>query len=305
MADSEGKNSESQAISLALKWIKKNKKDIRLLVSYAGRIEGNYGYIYQATNWEYLGYFISKAFYSLDGIEYHLTSISSKYKKMKDKYKTMNDFLCGEYHNVFQYDSKQFIYIQRLDDNLIPTSPILPYPKPSNEFPIQTKINNIQITKDFQPQIKKREEPPVFYWSPNEDLFTSATLRRHANIEIKHRAHYQYLQYDMNGNFIKSYNSIKEIINEYSNLKDSGIRTSIKQNKSYYNFYFKQIPFGQFYEDKIKVAPPLCLIDNIPFYKQAEIVKYTKVSRQAVSDCFKRKGKIIGGKQVIWIEDLR
>lgn len=46
MADSEGKNSESQAISLALKWIKKNRKDIRLLVSYAGRIEGNYGYIY-------------------------------------------------------------------------------------------------------------------------------------------------------------------------------------------------------------------------------------------------------------------
>ena len=53
MADSEGKNSESQAISLGIKWIKTFRKDIRLLVSYAGRKEGNYGYIYQATNWEY------------------------------------------------------------------------------------------------------------------------------------------------------------------------------------------------------------------------------------------------------------
>ena len=40
MADSEGKNSESQAISLGIKWIKTFRKDIRLLVSYAGRKEG-------------------------------------------------------------------------------------------------------------------------------------------------------------------------------------------------------------------------------------------------------------------------
>ena len=37
MADSEGKNAESQAISLGIKWIKKNRPDIRLLVSSAGR----------------------------------------------------------------------------------------------------------------------------------------------------------------------------------------------------------------------------------------------------------------------------
>ena len=46
MADSEGRNSESQAISLGIKWLKKNRPDIRLLVAYAGRKEGNYGYIY-------------------------------------------------------------------------------------------------------------------------------------------------------------------------------------------------------------------------------------------------------------------
>ena len=67
MADSEPKNSESQAISLSIKWIKKYNPEIKLLVSYAGRKEGNYGYIYQATNWEYLGYFVSGGFWQLDG----------------------------------------------------------------------------------------------------------------------------------------------------------------------------------------------------------------------------------------------
>lgn len=75
MADSEGKNSESQAISLGIKWIKQNMPEIRLLVSYAGRKEGNYGYIYQATNWLYLGYFISNGFWIMDGREYHTANL--------------------------------------------------------------------------------------------------------------------------------------------------------------------------------------------------------------------------------------
>lgn len=81
MADSEGKNSESQAIALGIKWIKQNMPEIRLLVSYAGRKEGNYGYIYQATNWEYLGYFISEGFWSVNGEERHLVTLWNRCKK--------------------------------------------------------------------------------------------------------------------------------------------------------------------------------------------------------------------------------
>lgn len=300
MADSEGKNSESQAISLALKWIKKYRKGIRLLVSYAGRVEGNYGYIYQATNWEYLGYFISKAFYSIDGLEYHLTTVATRYRNFKDKYKTLEDYLCGEYHNVYQYDSKQFIYIQRLDKKLIPASAILPYPKPTNEFPIQTKVVNIQTSKDFI-NSELEIEKPVYYWSPREEKFTTAMLRRHG-VETKHRTEYQYLIYDMKGNFAQLYNSIKEILADYPQLNDSGIRTNIKKEKSYKGFYFKQIPYGQYYEEKIKVAEPLCYIDDIPFYKQIEIARYVGVTRQAVSSCFKKKNPMIGGKNIIWSE---
>ena len=42
MKDDEGKNAESQAISLGVKWLKKNMPEIKLLVSYSGRREGKY-----------------------------------------------------------------------------------------------------------------------------------------------------------------------------------------------------------------------------------------------------------------------
>lgn len=65
------------------------------------------------------------------------------------------------YDDVRQTWSKQFIYIKRLNKKLTPASPILPYPKPTNEYPICTKIkvykegNNIQTVG--------REELPNYH----------------------------------------------------------------------------------------------------------------------------------------------
>ena len=139
MADSEGKNSESQAISLGIKWIKKNMPHIRLLVSYAGRKEGNYGYIYQATNWEYLGYFISEGFWQVNGEERHLATLWNRVKKHGNPNLTFLPALCEMYEDVRKTWTKQFIYITRLDKTLTPASEILEYPKPNNEFPIKIK----------------------------------------------------------------------------------------------------------------------------------------------------------------------
>ena len=140
MADSEGKNAESQAISLGVKWIKQNRPDIKLLVSYAGRKEGNYGYIYQATNWEYLGYFISNGFWLLDGEEKHQITVWFRHKRHGDSSKPFIQNICDMHHDVRQTWTKQFIYIKRLDETLTRASDILPYPKPTNEFPICTKV---------------------------------------------------------------------------------------------------------------------------------------------------------------------
>ena len=88
---------------------------VRLLVSYAGRKEGNYGYIYQATNWEYLGYFISDGFWYVDGEERHLITLWSRYKKYGDLNLSFTEGLCNLYEDVRKTKTKQFIYITRLD----------------------------------------------------------------------------------------------------------------------------------------------------------------------------------------------
>lgn len=48
------RNSESMAIGLCVKWLKKNT-DIKWLLSFSDGKQGNVGYIYQATNWKYIG----------------------------------------------------------------------------------------------------------------------------------------------------------------------------------------------------------------------------------------------------------
>lgn len=298
MADSEERNSESQAISLGIKWLKRNRPDIRLLVSYSGRVEGNYGYIYQATNWEYLGYFISNAFWEIDGREYHMTTVAYRYKKFGNKNMSMVDYLCETYHNVMHYDSKQFIYIIRLDKKLTPASDILPYPKPTTEYPIQTKITIYQKDDNFVPE-EIKPEIKEFYYDPEEPLFTNAYFRRHNGVIPKPRPKIQLVVYNKEGKFEGIYDSIALFIKDNPNYCDSSIRESSKGNKRYKDKFFKIIKYKEEYPQQLQIDV-LCWIDGIAFYKQKEIVAYTGVSRQAVSSCVKRKGKIIGGKEVIW-----
>ncbi len=53
--DGYGKNIESHVISKSFKWLKKNAKDIKVLISYADPEQNHAGGIYQATNWLYQG----------------------------------------------------------------------------------------------------------------------------------------------------------------------------------------------------------------------------------------------------------
>jgi hypothetical protein len=51
--DGTPKNIESWAIGQSFDWLKKNRPDIKCLVSYADPMAGHLGIIYQATNWLY------------------------------------------------------------------------------------------------------------------------------------------------------------------------------------------------------------------------------------------------------------
>jgi hypothetical protein len=53
--DGYGSNIESWFISQSFNWLRKNKPEIKALISYASPVEGHSGTIYQATNWIYQG----------------------------------------------------------------------------------------------------------------------------------------------------------------------------------------------------------------------------------------------------------
>jgi len=53
--DKYGRNTESQILSKIIKWFKENRKDIKLLFTWADGMLGKPGYVYQASNFLYGG----------------------------------------------------------------------------------------------------------------------------------------------------------------------------------------------------------------------------------------------------------
>ena len=298
MKEDEGENSESQAISLGIKWIKKNLPEIKLLVSYSGRREGKYGYTYQATNWEYLGYFISNGFWFIDGIEKHSLTIWNEYVKYGDLNKPMIEAICDLHEDVRQTWTKQFIYIIRLDKKLTTAAGPFDYPKPTTEFPIKTKEKIYKQNDDVYnyPPIQ-RLEYKEFYYEPNELLFTRATLlKRQGHVATK-RGVDGIAMYSAAGILEKTAKYATEF--EDGDLKASSMAGAARSGKIYKNKYFKYIPEGEEPESVIDV-PYYCIIDEIPFGRMADAAKYLKVSRQAVSQAEQKGKNIINNKEVIW-----
>ena len=297
MADSEGKNSESQAISLGIKWIKQNLPEVKLLVSYSGRKEGNYGYIYQATNWEYLGYFISSGFWLVDGEERHQVSLWYRHTQHKPSLEFRDDLLTM-YKDIRQTWSKQFIYIIRLDRTLTPASEILPYPKPSNEYPIVTKIEiykqDDEVFNNYQRELK---EPIYFYWEKEKYFFTRRTLRRRGELPPPDpKRHYG--QYDVYGHLERVGNNIRELVND--TFKKTQLGEAVHSGKIYKNKFFRSFLFDEEIPEEIDV-PIIALVDEIPFARIQDIADYLNISKQAVSAAKTKHKDTIKNIPIIWI----
>ena len=271
---------------------------VRLLVSYAGRKEGNYGYIYQATNWEYLGYFVSEGFWYVDGEERHLTTLWFRYKNHGNQNLTFIPALCEMYEDVRKTWTKQFIYITRLDKSLTPASPVLEYPKPANEFPIKIKEHiykqNDEVFNSFE--IKERNQVEYFY-EKDKKLFTNAALIRRG--EAIPSTLKQVAVYNAGGELENVFENAKSV--KIDGYLESGVRKSLASGDSYKSKYFR------YYIDepveKIEV-PFICIVDEIPFDSYAEVGRYLGLSRQAIHSAKQRKSKTIGGKPVEWIENI-
>jgi hypothetical protein len=82
LLDLAGKNCESRVIGFCLRYIRKNDKSIKVIVSYADPNHGHSGVIYKASNFQYLGKsspdkgYIDKE----TGKVYHSRALRTKYK---------------------------------------------------------------------------------------------------------------------------------------------------------------------------------------------------------------------------------
>lgn len=83
--DDAPKNTESYCIGQSIKYIKKYRPDIKVLVSFADPSKGHVGYIYQATNWLYTGLTLQagNAIYEVDGVRIHPRTLLKKYNTSK------------------------------------------------------------------------------------------------------------------------------------------------------------------------------------------------------------------------------
>lgn len=92
--DSSPKNSESYLISQSLKLLRQDKEYIKIIISFADTREGHLGYVYQATNWNFIGYSVAGGGSVLiEGKEYHQKSLNNKYgtskiESLKEIFKT-------------------------------------------------------------------------------------------------------------------------------------------------------------------------------------------------------------------------
>ena len=107
------KNSESQVISLLLKYLKKNYPKIQFVITYADGSAGNKGTIYKATNAIRLKPIMCDFYKLADGERVHPVSMYHRHKTrawsfLKQQYQGIEHIKGTKQNGLFQY---RFLYI--------------------------------------------------------------------------------------------------------------------------------------------------------------------------------------------------
>ena len=80
MTDEMERGSESQMIKACIKWLKRNHKEIKVLFTWADGMLGKCGYVYQASNFMYIGY-SDTDIYIKDGYKIHPRQTRALFKR--------------------------------------------------------------------------------------------------------------------------------------------------------------------------------------------------------------------------------
>jgi hypothetical protein len=130
------KTNVSKIVSIALKFLKKSNKKLRLVVSYADTGQGHHGGIYQAGNWIYEG--ISKGVPSLqfNGKKWHAKALRTSFPKLSHSDPRVKKLPATDKHK----------YLMPLDDDM--KKRILPLSKP---YPKRASSKD-NVASGFQPE---------------------------------------------------------------------------------------------------------------------------------------------------------
>lgn len=153
MTEEMPRNSESQMIKQTIKWLKKNHKEIKILLTWADGMVGKVGYVYQASNFIYCGYSVGEM-YMKDGIKIHPRSMKSLLVKDGEKDNRITVRPTNEQMkelNIRYYKGKQYEYIRFLcgkteKKRLLKTS-LIQKEKPPKEDSLEWKVRNVDNGK--------------------------------------------------------------------------------------------------------------------------------------------------------------
>ena len=117
--------STTKAMAIALRIIKKDAPNVKMIVSYADSEQGHTGIIYQATNWHYIGYSTDTNLI-VNGKREHRRTLESRFGTCSSK-----KLIAMGYDVEILKTKPKWKYIYPLDKSLIPLCKSLakPYPK--------------------------------------------------------------------------------------------------------------------------------------------------------------------------------
>lgn len=143
LEDSLGKNSESYFISHTLRML---PKEIRFVVSFSDENQDHYGYIYQATNFLYLGCNGGgKMLITNDGIKKHTRLLGIYRMRHPELNKYTNEELMDMLHYKYVDGGRKFRYVYFRDKKLQKRLNLktLPYPKHDNTGSKQSTTDDV------------------------------------------------------------------------------------------------------------------------------------------------------------------
>ena len=83
--NSEPKNTESRLLSLAAKYVKRHRPEVKLIFTWADALWGKPGYVYQAANYYYGGFIWTDVYTDEDGIRLHPRQLPKYVRVMLEK----------------------------------------------------------------------------------------------------------------------------------------------------------------------------------------------------------------------------